>query len=422
MPAVEGFLVADAMEGAGAASAAGAGAGAATAGGIGGLGGIDASLGGLGGLGGASGIVDQTGLDYLTSGAYNPVDVGTGASLSSVVDASTMGSSVPSGYGADLAGVYGPGGIADPTASSGLGDLLKNFDEKKLMYAGLAALLGSSMSQQKKYNPPGQQPYTGPLSRIQYNPSTYTPYSYKPYAQGGNVDLHGTVTVPDGQDGQQGGMQGGMQGGPQMWGPMGRMQYGMNPSFGGQNNPTSGQGSMAFYQPQSPNGVPQNGATPSPVAMASGGSTSTSPMQAIDNYQSQAQSGQYAEVLAKARAGDYNAMLALNRLNQTPNQNYAAGGISSLGGYSDGGHLLKGPGDGVSDSIPASINGKQPARLADGEFVIPARIVSEIGNGSTDAGARKLYDMMHRIQKARANTTGKDAVGVDTKADRYLPR
>ena len=72
-------------------------------------------------------------------------------------------------------------------------------------------------------------------------------------------------------------------------------------------------------------------------------------------------------------------------------QMYAAGGISHLGDYSDGGRLLKGPGDGVSDDIPATIGGKQPARLADGEFVVPARIVSELGNGSTEAGARKLY-------------------------------
>ena len=79
----------------------------------------------------------------------------------------------------------------------------------------------------------------------------------------------------------------------------------------------------------------------------------------------------------------------------------ASGGISDLGGYSDGGRLLKGPGDGMSDNIPASISGKQPARLADGEFVIPARTVSELGNGSTDAGAKQLYAMMDRVRHAR---------------------
>ena len=94
------------------------------------------------------------------------------------------------------------------------------------------------------------------------------------------------------------------------------------------------------------------------------------------------------------------------------------GGISSLGGYSDGGQLLRGPGDGVSDDIPATIGGRQPARLADGEFVVPARIVSELGNGSTDAGARKLYAMMDRIKATRAKAKN---IAANTKADKHLP-
>ena len=104
---------------------------------------------------------------------------------------------------------------------------------------------------------------------------------------------------------------------------------------------------------------------------------------------------------------------------------FASGGISdasyNLGGYSDGGRLLRGPGDGVSDSIPAVIGKKQPARLADGEFVIPARIVSELGNGSTEAGARKLYAMMDRIQKARGKTVGKGKVAKNSRSEKHLP-
>jgi len=104
---------------------------------------------------------------------------------------------------------------------------------------------------------------------------------------------------------------------------------------------------------------------------------------------------------------------------------YASGGLSdagyNLGGYSDGGRLLRGPGDGVSDSIPAVIGKKQPARLADGEFVVPARIVSELGNGSTEAGARKLYAMMDRIQKARGKTIGKNKVAKNSRSEKYLP-
>jgi hypothetical protein len=105
------------------------------------------------------------------------------------------------------------------------------------------------------------------------------------------------------------------------------------------------------------------------------------------------------------------------------NMEYAANGgiMHGLGGYSDGGRLLKGPGDGVSDSIPAVIGRKQPARLADGEFVIPARIVSELGNGSTEAGARQLYAMMERIQNGRKKSVGKGKVAVDSKAKKHLP-
>jgi hypothetical protein len=100
---------------------------------------------------------------------------------------------------------------------------------------------------------------------------------------------------------------------------------------------------------------------------------------------------------------------------------YAGGGMSHLGDYSDGGRLLRGPGDGVSDSIPAMIGKRQPARLADGEFVVPARIVSELGNGSTEAGARKLYAMMDRIQKARGKTVGKGKVAKNSRSEKYLP-
>ena len=98
---------------------------------------------------------------------------------------------------------------------------------------------------------------------------------------------------------------------------------------------------------------------------------------------------------------------------------YAGGGIASLGGYSDGGQLLRGPGDGVSDDIPATIGDKQPARLADGEFVVPARIVSELGNGSTEAGARKLYAMMDRIKKSRSKSMKN--IAANSKADKHLP-
>jgi len=101
----------------------------------------------------------------------------------------------------------------------------------------------------------------------------------------------------------------------------------------------------------------------------------------------------------------------------------ASGGImhSSLGGYAAGGNprLLKGPGDGMSDNIPATINGRQPARLADGEFVIPADVVSHLGNGSTEAGAKQLHAMMDKVRKAR---TGNRKQGKQIKPQKYMPK
>jgi hypothetical protein len=84
------------------------------------------------------------------------------------------------------------------------------------------------------------------------------------------------------------------------------------------------------------------------------------------------------------------------------------------------GRFVRGPGDGVSDSVPASINGIQPARIADGEFIVPARIVSELGNGSSASGARKLQAMVNRIQAGRKKSTGKGRVAVDSKPDKHL--
>jgi hypothetical protein len=119
-------------------------------------------------------------------------------------------------------------------------------------------------------------------------------------------------------------------------------------------------------------------------------------------------------------AGQYGVSIPSNMLPASAAPKYAQGGNiqSNLGGYSDGGRLLKGPGDGMSDNIPASIANKQPARLADGEFVVPADVVSHLGNGSTDAGAKHLYKMMDNVRKAR---TGRKAQGKQIKAGKYLP-
>lgn len=134
-----------------------------------------------------------------------------------------------------------------------------------------------------------------------------------------------------------------------------------------------------------------------------------------------------------------------NPLNIWSNKNYAQGGVLEqnpmmddtsrqnlnldmrehplgemnglTGGYAKGGYL-DGPGDGMSDDIPATIEGKQPARLADGEFVVPADVVSHLGNGSTKAGAKRLYEMMARVRKAR---TGNEKQGKQINPNKFVP-
>ena len=108
-------------------------------------------------------------------------------------------------------------------------------------------------------------------------------------------------------------------------------------------------------------------------------------------------------------------------------QMHANGGLTgdNLGDYSHGGiaGLTSAVGSGVSDSIPAQIgdSGKQPARLAANEFVVPARAVSELGQGSSEAGAKQLQAMVDRIQAGRKKSIGKGKIAVDSKATKNLP-
>jgi hypothetical protein len=119
----------------------------------------------------------------------------------------------------------------------------------------------------------------------------------------------------------------------------------------------------------------------------------------------------------KRKAGKYQELFA-STLGQVPIRTGRQGGLMSLakGGmtYMEAGGTtgltgmprdVKGTGDGMSDSVPATIEGVQEARLADGEFVIPADVVADIGNGSSNAGSKKLYNMMDRIRKSRHGTT-----------------
>jgi len=93
-------------------------------------------------------------------------------------------------------------------------------------------------------------------------------------------------------------------------------------------------------------------------------------------------------------------------------------GLNAPGAQMAKGGYLDGQGDGMSDSIPATIEGKQPARLADGEFVVPADVVSHIGNGSSKAGSKRLYAMLDKVRHAR---TGNKKQGREINPNKYLP-
>ena len=100
-----------------------------------------------------------------------------------------------------------------------------------------------------------------------------------------------------------------------------------------------------------------------------------------------------------------------------PPINAAEGGIMSLGMAQ--GRYLGGHSDGMADKVPANIDGRRPAALSDGEFVVPADVVSHLGNGNSNAGAKRLYEMMDRIRGAR---TGNTKQGKQINPNKFLPR
>lgn len=265
---------------------------------IGGLGG--AALGGLGSaLSGAGGAAGTAGAEAALGASIAPSAAGTQAGLGAALSGAGSGAGIAGGAApaASLAGIQPLGQAAASGLTAPAPSLLSSptawwqslTPTQKMMYGGGAGL-GLMALSNRRSGVPGQEEYTGPLSRFRYNPDVYTP---------------------------------------------------------------------AFQ-------------------MAGGGIT------------------------------------ALNSVEQS----MAAGGISHLGSYSDGGRLLRGPGDGMSDNIPATIAGKRPARLADGEFVVPADVVSHLGNGSTDAGAKQLYKMMDKVRQTR---TGNKRQGRQINPEKFMP-
>jgi hypothetical protein len=301
---------------------------------------------------------------------------------------------------------------------SGIGDWWKGLSTmEKVGYGGLGAM-GLQKLFSEKPSTVSAPKYSGPLSKFHYNKDAYTPLTtpqptayqpqytnYRGYAEGGITALDAaTKTVRE------------------------------NPPTDYQNYYTPNSSpSTAFESYYAPTEIPaqydylQNPNPPqyaTPVLQddsnyANQSARTTNPVQApvtlsfpqdpvADSGGGAADSGGYSPG-SPGDQGGFGA--AAGGLTTT-------GGIASLGRYSDGGRMLKGPGDGMSDSIPARIGGKQEARLADGEFVVPADVVSHLGNGSTDAGARNLYKMMDKVRSAR---TGTRKQGRQISPNQYLP-
>ena len=251
------------------------------------------------------------------------------------------------------------GAGATPAATGGAG---LTSTAGKVMLGGGLGLAALMNKENQKYGVPATEKYSGPLSKFSYDPMTYRPdvvnpptNPYRPqYASGGSINHYDI--------------------GGEIGGAINSIGDTVGSALGGVGNLINnvGQGRISLAD--------------------------------------QPQTMSWDDPRYKAH------MEAMMQGKQPPQ--YASGGITSLGSYSDGGRMLKGPGDGMSDSIPARIGRKQEARLADGEFVVPADVVSHLGNGSTDAGAKQLYSMMDKVRQAR---TGRKSQGREISPHKYMP-
>jgi hypothetical protein len=359
--------------------------------------GVGAGSGTLGSSG--FGLTASSGLPTTASSIY-----GTGAGAGGVggIAAPTATTGGASGLGIAQGSALPAGGFSAtgtiPTTTAGPGNFTgyaPQLSNKALgITAGGSALAGAMGAEQNQFGTPPEEEYSGPLSKFKYDPDkftasepTYAPGSvYRPtYAAEGGImqafQADGSVDDESGMDEARGITQGNLQKG----------LFGRGYAPGGMVDPSIG---MAAQQQSSQQSMGSQG-----IDSLMGNKKRMLTKEQMDAVALQGMS-------KEAMQDVYGQMAA---------QGLAKGG--QLGGYSDGGRMLKGPGDGMSDDIPGVIGNKQPARLADGEFVVPADVVSHLGNGSTDAGAKQLYAMMNRVRKAR---TGNSKQGKQIKPAKYM--
>jgi hypothetical protein len=431
---LKGALTGGAMGAVGGGLGAGFGAASgATAGGTSGAtaGGTSGAVagGGAGGLSGAgTGAVGGAGLGGTAAGTGTAFGTFGGAGTGAVGGGAGFGGTLGSGAGGALGGTGGGlyGGLTVPTSgvlgsSTGIiggtgagsaagtaASLPGNFtgyapnlsDTKLGLIGGSSLLSGMMQAERDQFGVPALEDYESSFdpSKFQRSTPTYAPESvYRPeYRDYTTAAEGGIMRLANG-------------------GPVERMSM-ANTAM----NPQGGLYPMGMID-KTQYAVPTQRPVSSEMVMDAPAYEKSSPMLMAE--------GGIAGMLEAAKAqgltpeayqqiyGRGNAIIEMQKALKE-GKAMASGGISSLGSYSDGGRMLKGPGDGMSDSIPGVIANKQPARLADGEFVVPADVVSHLGNGSTDAGAKQLYSMMDKVRKAR---TGKKSQGKQINPNRYMP-
>jgi len=274
---------------------------------------------------------------------------------------------------------------------------------------GLAAPLISSALTPNKFAPPAKRPE-------QYYNTSYRPPEYKPLT--GNYDpaSYGPGSYSTAYA-AEGGAVGYASGGPPDYYPLtgdargpGKAPENSSDIYGddsgaGINNNKAGRG---VYSDAAGKGIYEN--TPSGIKGLFAKTSATT----LARYKTAKNAAKQAEAIAELRK----RASAVDDYGIEDTTSAAQGGL--MGTYAAGGKLLRGPGDGMSDSIPAVIQGAKPQRaaLADGEFVIPADVVSHLGNGSTEAGSKRLYSMMDKVRRAR---TGNPKQGKQINPNRFLP-
>lgn len=310
----------------------------------------------------------------------------------------------------------GPVSFADggEALRGGGSDALRGGDSDALEGSGLVPLDVSDITARYGYNPSAQSNMNMGIMGMtgRSTPSVDVP-RLGLFASNDQIEAARTAYEAQLKAAMSG--RGGM-GSPYGFGGMNRMMGGMGANqgmvrgMGGMQNPNGGMNSMAEGMKIASRGTGSTAPT-APTAetaltrlnlnktYANGGTIQGGGLQDLYGSRDDSMTGP-----ALSRDG-----YGLGRLNAM-----AEGGVA---GYAKGGYL-DGPGDGMSDSIPATIEGRQPARLADGEFVIPADVVSHLGNGSTKAGSQRLYGMLDKVRKAR---TGTKKQGKQINPAKYMP-